>query len=141
MPASPAAAHEIDEVPLDTAAGVFRRSLPFDVPFVITGQAPAGTTRVELLWEIDPVAGSQATSRGPIVSGVEADGRFRILMDPVRPDHDFLFRVVFERRLPAGEMPLFRSAVETILSRELGGAPDANAAAGRATLVSDALAG
>ena len=82
-----ALAHEIDEVALDTASGVFARGLPFDVPFVIIGTAPPGTVRVELFWEIDPAAGSQATPRGPLVSGFQADGSFRILMDPVRPDH------------------------------------------------------
>jgi hypothetical protein len=134
-----AAAHEIDEVELDTASGVFGRHLPFDVPFVITGKAPPGTTRVELSWEVDKAAGSGTTPRGPLVSGVEADGRFRILMEPVRPDHDFRFRLVFERRLPAGGAMAFRSAVEGILRREIGGLQAAGLDAARARLVAEAL--
>lgn len=137
--AASAPAHELDEVTLDTASGVFSRRLPFDVPFVVTGRAPAGTTRVELTWEVDPEAGSQTTSHGPLVSGVEADGRFRILMEPVRPDHDFLFLLVFERRLPAGMAPAFRSAAETILRRALAGQVADGIDAGRADLVSGAL--
>jgi len=45
-PATRAGAGDFDEVPLDVASGVFGRRLPFDVPFVVTGRAPAGTTRV-----------------------------------------------------------------------------------------------
>ncbi len=50
-PSSGAGMGDFDEVPLDVASGVFARRLPFDVPFVLTGRAPAGTTRVEVRFD------------------------------------------------------------------------------------------
>ena len=106
---------------------------------MIVGKAPANTTRVELYWEVDPNAGSETTPQGPLVSGIDADGQFRVLMEPVRPDHRFLFRVVFERRPTASAALLFRTAAEAILRREIAGTEAAGLDTARAALVSEAL--
>ena len=113
-----AATSDFDEVPLDVASGVFGRRLPFDVPFVVTGRAPAGTTRVELRFE-EAGASTTPESSSPLVSGVDADGRFRVLMEPVRSGRRFVYRLTFERRLPATAVPAFRSAVGAALRRDL----------------------
>ena len=73
-PATGAGTGDFDEVPLDVASGVFGRRLPFDVPFVVTGRAPAGTTRVEVRFE---EKGANPAPSAPLVSGVDADGPFR----------------------------------------------------------------
>jgi hypothetical protein len=128
---------DFDEVPLDVASGVFGRRLPFDVPFVVTGRAPFGTTRVEV--RVEEKGASQSSPSSPLVSGVDADGRFRVLVEPVRPGRHFVYRLTFERRLPATALPTFRSAVEAVLRRDLalsGG--DAPGAAG-ATATASAL--
>jgi hypothetical protein len=127
---------DFDEVPLDVASGVFGRRLPFDVPFVLTGRAPAGTTRVEVRVAeegADPTASSPA-----LVSGVDADGRFRVLAEPVRSGRHFFCHLTFERRLPATGVPAFRSAVEAVLRRDLASASDSPGAA-RATAIASAL--
>lgn len=41
---------ELEIVELDPGSGVFSSRFPFDVPFVITGKAPPGTTRVEVVY-------------------------------------------------------------------------------------------
>jgi len=136
-PATRAGAGDFDEVPLDVASGVFGRRLPFDVPFVVTGRAPAGTTRVEVRFD-EAGASTTSTSSSPLVSGVDADGRFRVLMEPVRSGRRFVYRLTFERRLPATAVPIFRAAVEAVLRRDLagGGEPgDARAAATVSALV------
>ena len=117
-PATGAGTGDFDEVPLDVASGVFGRRLPFDVPFVVTGRAPAGTTRVELRFE-EAGASTISASSAPLVSGVDADGRFRVLMEPVRSGRHFVYRLTFERRLPATAVPSLRSAVEAVLRRDL----------------------
>ena len=135
--APPAGTSDFDEVPLDVASGVFGRRLPFDVPFVVTGRAPAGTTRVELRLE-EAGAGTTPTPSSPLVSGVDADGRFRVLMAPVRSGRRFVYHLTFERRLPATAVPAFRSAVQAVLRRDLAGGDepgDARAAATVSALV------
>ena len=128
---------DFDEVPLDVASGVFGRRLPFDVPFVVTGRAPAGTTRVEVRIEETGASTTSAPS-APLVSGVDADGRFRVLVAPVRSGRHFVYRLTFERRLPATAVPALRSAVEAVLRRDLAGGDepgDARAAATVSALV------
>jgi len=44
-------------VMVDLAAGAFDRVLPFDVPFFITGQAPAGTVSLEVQYAELPASG------------------------------------------------------------------------------------
>jgi len=133
--AARAGAGHLDEVPLDVASGVFERRLPFDVPFVVTGRAPAGTTRVELRVE---EAGATPSS-SPLVSGVDADGRFRFLMEPVRSGRRFVYRLTFERRLPATATPVLRSAVEAVLRRDLALPDGGEPGAARATATAGAL--
>ena len=122
----PATAAELDHVELDTASGVVRERLPFDVPFVVVGQAPPGTTRVEATFQVrsgrDEAFGPEQPAT-PIVSGVDGEGHFRIQVLPLPPDRRVRFRLTFERRLFAGE-PV-RTAIEELLRRELRtGAPD-----------------
>ena len=129
---------DFDEVPLDVASGVFGRRLPFDVPFVVTGRAPAGTTRVEVRFE-EKVASTTSAPSAPLVSGVDADGRFRVLMEPVRSGRRFVYRLTFERRLPATAVPAFRLAVEAVLRRDLALADGEGPGAARAAATVQAL--
>jgi hypothetical protein len=137
--ATGAGTDSFDEVPLDVASGVFGRRLPFDVPFVVTGRAPAGTTRVELRGE-EEGAGSPWASSPPLVSGVDADGRFRVLVEPVRSGRHFVYHLAFERRLPATAVPMFRSAVEAVLRRDLALPGSGEPGAARAAATASALA-
>ena len=137
-PATGAGTGDFDEVPLDVASGVFGRRLPFDVPFVVTGRAPAGTTRVEVRFE-EKGASRTSASSSPLVSGVDADGRFRVLMEPVRSGRHFDYRLTFERRLPATAVPTLRSAVEAVLRRDLALPGGDEPGAARAAATASAL--
>ena len=137
-PATGTETGDFEEVPLDVASGVFGRRLPFDVPFVVTGRAPAGTTRVELRFQEKGTSTTPASS-SPLVSGVDADGRFRVLMEPVRSGRHFVYRFTFERRLPTTAVPALRSAVEGVLRRDLA-VPDGDGpGAARAAATASAL--
>ena len=70
----------VDVVRLDVSSGSLDEPLPFDVPFVVTGCAPAGTFRVRLQYEM----ASELFPDVPLESGVSADGEFRIEFPPSR---------------------------------------------------------
>jgi hypothetical protein len=112
---------ELDQVELDVPSGVVAERLPFDVPFVVKGVAPPGTRRVEATYSQrigrDGPYGSEEPS-SPLVSGVDAEGRFRLQMPTLPPNRHLRFRLTFERRLASGDA--FRAAVLEILERELG---------------------
>ena len=113
-------AADLDVVELDVASGVFAERLPFDVPFVVVGQAPAGTTRVEVVYELRrggdaPFAAPLATS--PLRSGVDAEGRFRVSLPALPPNRQVRFRLTFERRLASAAS--LRTDIEEALRRGL----------------------
>ena len=57
----PADTAPIAQVTVDLAARAFDRTLPFDVPFFITGRAPAGTRSVELQYAVMPKSGDPSS--------------------------------------------------------------------------------
>jgi hypothetical protein len=120
---APRAWAQPDEVEVDPDSGNFSRNLPFDVPFVIKGIAPTGTTGVELRYEendreADSFTGDLLPSEA-LVSGVDGAGLFRIRMEAVDPNHRFRFHIAFERRLPGNSIGAFREQIDTVLRREL----------------------
>lgn len=122
---------QVAAVDLDVESGIVLSKLPFDVPFTVAGRALPGTTRVELQYlekaRSRDSLGSDLRPSEPLVSGVDADGRFRFQLPAVRPNRHFEFRLVFERRLSERGQRLFREALDGLLRRELGATGDLDA--------------
>ena len=113
-------AADLDVVELDVGSGVFAERLPFDVPFVVMGQAPPGTTRVEVGYELRrsgdaPFASPVATP--PLRLGVDTEGRFRVPLPALPPNRQIRLRLTFERRL--GAAGSLRTDIEEALRRGL----------------------
>ena len=113
-------AADLDVVELDVASGIVSARLPFDVPFVVVGQAPPGTTRVEVVYEIRrghaaDFAASEPTP--PLRSGVDTAGRFRLSLPALPPNRQLRFRITFERRL--GSAGALRAEIADALGRGL----------------------
>jgi hypothetical protein len=120
-----AVAAELDVVRLEPASGVFDRRFPFDVPFLVEGVAPAGTARVEAVYEErrsprDAFSGSTLPAT-PLVSGVDAERRFRLQMPSVAPGREFRFHLSFERRLASAEATALGAFARGVVDRELDG--------------------
>ena len=58
--APPANTQRIARVSVDIAAGAFDRALPFDVPFFVSGRAPAGTLSLEVQFAVLPASGDMS---------------------------------------------------------------------------------
>jgi hypothetical protein len=114
---------QVDSVELDPESGTFSRNLPFDVPYVITGLTPPGTTGVTVQYEekaeLSHEFDGTLKPREAVVSGVDAEGRFGVKMNAAEPNRYFRFHVGFERRLPAPFTGTFRDTVNAVLRREL----------------------
>jgi hypothetical protein len=119
----PGAWAQLDVVEVDPDSGNFSRTLPFDVPFIISGIAPTGTTGVELRYEEKKdeadVFLQDLKPAEPLVSGVDGAGLFRIRMEAVEPNHSFRIHLTFERRLPGNLSGAFREQMDLLLRREL----------------------
>jgi hypothetical protein len=122
--ASAASASDVETVRLETASGVFERSLPFDVPLIVDGTAPPGTARVEGRYEEKSSGGFTGTLLpvAPLVSGTDAAGAFRLQVPPLGPGRDFRFHLSFDRRLSGVAAAGFRASARSILDREIAGA-------------------
>ena len=120
---APRARAQLDVVEVEPDSGNFSRTLPFDVPFAITGVAPTGTTGVELQYEENEHEADDFTRNlrpvEALVSGVDGAGKFSFRMEAVEPNHSFRFHITFERRLPGNLSGAFREQVEVLLRREL----------------------
>ncbi len=120
---APRARAQLDVVEVEPDSGNFSRTLPFDVPFAITGVAPTGTTGVELQYEENEHEADDFTRNlrpvEALVSGVDGAGKFSFRMEAVEPNHSFRFHITFERRLPGNLSGTFREQVEVLLRREL----------------------
>ena len=98
-----AGAAELDVVRLDLQSGTIPGVLPFDVPFMMVGQAPPGSVVVE--GQLDEKSSLDGTfpdhwlPEEPLVSTVGKDGRFRMRFPALEPNHYFRFRFTLERRL------------------------------------------
>lgn len=120
LEAAGAAAAGLDLVELDVASGVFAERLPFDVPFLVVGEAPPGTSRVEAVYELrrDALAAFVAAGSGaPIRTGVDPEGRFRVPLPALPPNRQVRFRFTFDRRL--GAAGSLRADFEDALRRAL----------------------
>jgi hypothetical protein len=118
-PARPAAA-DIDAVPLDLASGTVARELPFDVPFALTGDAPPGTTRVGLRYRLGTRGASlmgELSPEEPVVSGVDAAGRFRLPMPALPPGRVVRLELVVERALSEAGRRAFHDAIRPLVAR------------------------
>lgn len=107
---------------MDTSSGTIAERLPFDVPFTILGTAPPGTTRVTLQYEETTSgngSGSPLAPLTPLVSGVNADGVFRIQMPALDANRFFVFRLSFERHLSREGASAFRRDVVSLVDSEL----------------------
>jgi hypothetical protein len=119
---APAAAHPRDEtVTLDLASASASRRLPFDVPFLLEGEAPPGAARVEMRLRVakrgDALAGAP---RAPAaVSGTDAAGRFRLQVPALPADREVEFEIAIERSLTESGRRLFRQDVEALLRSEM----------------------
>jgi hypothetical protein len=115
------ASADIDAVPLDIASGTVARDLPFDVPFALVGDAPPGTTRVSLRYRLGARGGSPlgelSPEEEPIVSGVDAAGRFRLPVPALPPGRDVRLELVVERTLSEAGRRAFHDAVRPLVAR------------------------
>jgi len=100
----PAATGPIGRVIVDLSAHTFDRTLPFDVPFFITGVAPEGTRSLEVQYAV--VARSGDTSipqwlptepaRWQPPAASTADQQFLVLLrTPLEAGHEYQVRFVF----------------------------------------------
>ena len=100
------ASSEIDRVSLDVPSGVIAERLPFDVPFVVEGQAPAGSVQVEATYAVakrsEEAYGAESPG-SPLLTGVDGEGRFRLQMAALPPGRRVRFRLAFERRLRSAD--------------------------------------
>ncbi|HVQ30158.1 MAG TPA: hypothetical protein VMV21_11290 [Vicinamibacteria bacterium] len=129
----------VDRVDLDTASGVFAQRLPFDVPFVVEGQAPPATVSVEVRYTSrrgSDSAFGPLVPAAPLVSGVDAQGRFRVQMPAQPPNRQLQFHVTFERRVTAPGA--LRAEIEEVLRRDLP-LDGSDLAAGQAAALRSAL--
>ena len=114
---------QTETVPLDLTSAAARRRLPFDVPFVLEGEAPPGTFRVTLrVWAGPrPAAATPAATDGvPVaVSGTDRGGLFRLAVPALAADRDVRFELALERSLSDTGRRLFRQDVEALLRRQL----------------------
>ena len=125
---------DLDVVELAVGSGVFAERLPFDVPFVVMGQAPPGTTRIEVAYELrrsSDASYASPVATGPLSLGVDAEGRFRVPVAALPPNRQVRFRFTFERKL--GSAGSLRTDIEDVLRRGLPGdgtepSPEQNAA-------------
>jgi len=103
-------------VEVDLNAGIFKEVLPFDVPFIITGQVTKDTKEVKLAYyesgsvisdqDIPPDAWQSVNSWYRFI-GLEGD-KFSILVPPLRVNRYFRFRFSFERSVADKEVEAFR---------------------------------
>jgi hypothetical protein len=114
---------DLDVVELDVTSGIASDRLPFDVPFLLTGRAPAGSIQLDLQVQEKhasrdefPLEWNPAT---PLTSAIGTDGIFRVRLGPFDADRDFRFLLAFERRLSSGEAAALRREVHSALDREL----------------------
>lgn len=117
------AAAELDVVRFDLQSGTIAGTLPFDVPFLMTSQAPPGSVTVEAQIDeknsIDDTFGGRWQPEAPIVSTVSRDGTFRIRFPALEPNRYFRFRFTLERRLTSSQSLELRRQLEPILARHL----------------------
>jgi hypothetical protein len=118
-------AQDLDAVEIEVTSGIAARRLPFDVPFLLTGKAPAGSIHVELKYrEKDDSEGefpSVWKPEPPLASAIGPDGAFRVQLGPLEADRDFRFLLVFDRRLSSSQASMLRREVQSALDRELRG--------------------
>ena len=120
--ALPAAARpDADTVRVDLVSGSVGRHLPFDVPFVLEGDAPPGTSRVEmeLRWKTPDQAFDEVATGSHAVSSTDSAGRFRLQVPAIPADRDVRFDLLLERSLTENGRRLFRQDVEALLRREM----------------------
>jgi hypothetical protein len=116
-------AQDLDVVELEVTSGIASTRLPFDVPFLLSGKAPAGSIQVEVRYqekdhsesEFPPEWGPET----PFASAIGPDGVFWTKLGPFGPDRDFRFLLVFDRRLSSGQAAVLRREVQSALDREL----------------------
>ncbi len=95
---------DAETVRVDLVSETVARRLPFDVPFVLEGDAPPGTSRVEMQLQSKTRAEAFAElSAGPAaVSGTDSAGRFRLQVPAIPADRDVRFDLR-PRAQPHGE--------------------------------------
>jgi hypothetical protein len=105
-------AQAIKEVAVDLSAHTFVQVLPFDVPFLITGEAPAGTRQVRV-----SIVDSQTLRAGPVVSFPwDADeisdkaATFRLLIPRLDAEKFYRFSFDFRRALGQPETDAIRKS-------------------------------
>lgn len=108
-------------VRVDLVSDSVGRRLPFDVPFQLEGEAPPGTTRVEMLvqWKTRDAAFVEPSAGPAAVSGTDSAGRFRLQAPAIPADRDVRFDLLLERSLTENGRRLFRQDVEALLRREM----------------------
>ncbi len=119
-----AIAQDPDAVELEVTSGIASGRLPFDVPFLLTGRAPAGSIQLALQYQdkddSDNEFPPEWKPERPLASAIGADGVFRVRLGPFDADRDFRFLLIFDRRLSSSEASALRREVESALDRALG---------------------
>jgi hypothetical protein len=110
-----------ETVPVDLVSESVGQRMPFDVPFVLEGEAPPGTSRVEMRVRLKtPAQTFEAESEAPqAVSGTDSAGRFRLQVSALPAGRDVRFELVLERSLTENGRRMFRQDVEALLRREM----------------------
>jgi hypothetical protein len=105
------------EVTVDPSAHTFVQVLPFDVPFLITGEAPAGTRRVSV-----SIVDSKTLKPGPAVSFPwdaeeisDKAATFRILIPRLDAEKFYRFSFDFRRALGQPETDAIRKNAIPVL--------------------------
>jgi hypothetical protein len=103
--APPAATGPIVRVRVDLAAGAFDRILPFDVPFFVTGRAPAGTRGVDVQYAMLPTSGdasaplwmpSEPARWRPDTASTDDDAFLVLVRQPLESGHSYRLRFVIQ---------------------------------------------
>jgi hypothetical protein len=121
----------VPRVTVDLASGTFDRVLPFDVPFLVTGRAPAGTTNVEIQYAAVAEPGDttapvwlphDAARWHPDAPSIANDTFLAIVNPPLSPGRVYRVRFVLqnERSETATRFAEGRTPQKTYASIDVG---------------------
>jgi hypothetical protein len=108
--APPAPTERIPKVTADLGAGAFDRGLPFDVPFFLTGRAPAGTLSLDVQYAVVPRSGdtsqlvwmpSEAARWSPGQPSTEDQAFLVLVRVPLEASRRYVVRFAFRNVEPS----------------------------------------
>ncbi|MGH1364660.1 MAG: hypothetical protein ACRBF0_13950 [Calditrichia bacterium] len=113
-----------EEIELDLPLRVFKQTLPFDMPFIITGTVPTGTRVVKVLYEEskDEKFQNKWTPAKPLFwqkhPGIDTKRTtFRIKMPDLEAERYYNFKVVLTMSLSKKDLTAFKQKVERLIDK------------------------